>query len=507
MSLPEHVYKALESVVGVEYISNKEYILAGNRSPMPSDFGAYQSPEAILLPGSAEEVQAIVRICNAYGVAYIPYVTGLLQPAYPNRAGTVLIHLKRMNRIVEINEEDRYAVIEPGVRHVQLRPELMRRGLSYTVASVGPGGSVLANFTSTSGDHHNQHGTSRTNRYLLSVEWVTPAGELVQTGSLGADAGWFCPDGPGPSLRGLIKGYSGNAGTMGIITRAAIGLDSYRGGSAMEVTGRSPSYKMRLPKRTNKFFAFKYEDLDSLCRAMIEIGKAEIAFTVLKYFYLPLGLMMTESANAFWALWNSGLLQRETSRPLIVYLSTWSEEEMAYEEKILADIVRETGGTPVDEAIRSWFEDNTDFFIIVSFLQRVLRLGGGWAPIKLSADSVRHIFDVGKAVSEFIGDFTETGKIFDAPHDFQIIPMEYGHMAHIELLFMWDRTDPDAAKNIMEFMRRSSETDISHGYHAEMPGASPAAMARQGTLYSNYHLWASRIKAAFDPNNVSNPMK
>jgi hypothetical protein len=507
MSLPENVYRELEDVVGTEYISDKEYILAGNRSPMPSDFGGYTSPEAILLPGSAEEVQAIVKICNRYGIAYIAYITGLLPPAYPNRPKTILIHLKRMNRIVEVSEEDRYAVIEPGVRHVQLRPELMKRGLSYTVASVGPGGSVLANFTSTSGDHHNQHGTSRTNRYLLGVEWVTPTGELVRTGSLSTDAGWFCPDGPGPSLRGLIKGYSGNAGSMGIITRAAIGLDAYRGGGAMAVRGRSPKYTMRLPEKTNKFFVFKYEDLDALCRAMIEIGKAEIAFTVMKYFYLPLGLKMTESANDFWALWNSGLLQREMSRPLVVYLSAWSEEELAYEEKVLSDIIRETGGEPVDESIRRWFEDNVDFFIIVSFLQRVLRLGGSWAPIKLSADSVRHIFDSGKAVSEFIGEFTETGKIFNAPHDFQIIPMEYGHMAHIELLFMWDRRDPDAAKNVMDFMRRSSETDIQHGYHAEMPGSSPSRMALQGPLYSNYHLWAGRIKETFDPNLVSNPMK
>lgn len=500
MSLPEHVYRELENVVGKENISDKDYILAGNRAAMPSAFGKVPSPEAILLPGSTDEVQAIVRICNRYGIGYIPDVSSLSPNSYPKRPGTVILHLKRMNRIVEINEEDRYAVIEPGVRHVQLRPELMKRGLSYTVASVGPGGSVLANFTSTSGDHHNQHGTSRTNRYVLGVEWVTPTGEIVRTGSLATDSGWFCPDGPGPSLRGLVKGYGGNHGSMGIITRAAIGLDLYRGPDRMPAEGRSPKYVMRLPGERNKVFVFNFPDLDKVCKAMLEIGKAEIGFTVLKYFYLPLALKMTESANDFWQLWNTGLLQREFSRPLVVYLSTWSEEEMAYEEKILADIIRETGGEPVEESISRWFNDNMDFFIIVSFLQRVLRLGGGWAPIKLSADSVRHMFDVGKAVDEFIGEFTGTGKLLNAPHDFQIIPMEYGHMAHIELLFMWDRTDPDAPKNVAEFMRRSSETDRAHGFHAEMP-----ISASQGPLYSNCHIWAGRIKEAFDPMGVSNP--
>lgn len=503
MSLAEHVYKELESIVGTENISDKEYILAGNRGTMPNAFGKVQSPEAILLPGSLEEIQAIVKICNRYAIKYIPDVSSLSPTSYANQPGTIILHLKRMNCIVEINEEDRYAVIEPGVRHVQLRPELMKRGLSYTAASVGPGGSVLANFTSTSGDHHNQHGTSRTNRYILGVEWVTPTGEIVRTGSLSTDSGWFCSDGPGPSLRGMIKGYNGNHGSMGIITRAAIGLDLYRGPNEMPAEGRSPKYVMRLPKECNKVFVFKFPDLDKVCDAMLEIGKAEIGFTVIKYFYLPAALKMTESANDFWQLWNTGLLQKEFSRPLIVYLSTWSEEEMAYEEKILSDIIGETGGEPVEESIVQWFNDNMDFFIIVSFLQRVLRLGGGWAPIKLSADSVRHMFDVGKAVSEFMEDFTETDKILDAPHDFQIIPMEYGHMAHIELLFMWDRNHPDAPKNVAEFMRRSSETDRQHGFHSEMP----IFLLAQGPLYSNCHIWAGQIKEIFDPNNVSNPSR
>lgn len=104
----------------------------------------------------------------------------------------VILNLQRMNRILEINKEDRYAVIEPGVRHVQLKPELMKRGLNYPTASVGPGASVLANFI-TSGDHHMQHGASRVNRYLMAMEWVMPDGEILCVGSLGNGAGMVLP--------------------------------------------------------------------------------------------------------------------------------------------------------------------------------------------------------------------------------------------------------------------------------------------------------------------------
>ena len=178
MALSCDAYRELAAIVGERYISSKQHILAGNRVKTPEIPFEYHSPDAILLPGSTEEVAAIVKVCNKYGISFIPFVSGVLPDAYANREGTVLIHLKRMNRILEINEEDRYAVIEPGVRHVQLYPEVRKRGLSYTAASVGPGGSVLANFTSTSGDHHTQYGTSRANRYLLSVEMVTPEGEI-----------------------------------------------------------------------------------------------------------------------------------------------------------------------------------------------------------------------------------------------------------------------------------------------------------------------------------------
>jgi glycolate oxidase len=506
MSLPKHVYRELESVVGREYMSDREYILAAHRHPMPHTDQRPVSPEAVILPGSTEEVQKIVRICNKYDIKFIPTVSSVMPTAFAGSPRTVILHLKRMNRILEINEKDRYAVIEPGVRHGQLKPELMKRGLSYPVASVGPGASVLANFCCSSGDHHVQHGTSRTNRYLLGVEWVLPTGEVLNVGSLGNHAGWFCPDGPGPSIRGLIKGWGGHWGNFGTYTKAAIGLDTWKGPAVMPTEGHSPSYKVRLPKDRHKVFVFKFPTLDQLSEAMIEIGKAEIGHAVLKYFNATAALMATESANDFWELWNSGLFQKELTRSLHVYLATWSPEELAYEERVLKDIIKETGGDEVDESVRRIYEDNMDFFIVVGFLQRVLRLGGGWAPAKLSGDSISHIFEVGKAIPEFINEFIEKGLILDAPDNWQVIPMEYGHLAHIELLFLFDRSLPNWASIPIEFMQKSAATDIRHGYHASMPPNRESLMEQLGPLYSNFNIWATKIKKAFDPHMVANPL-
>ncbi len=502
MALSEELYAVLEEIVGRENISAEEHILAAHRHLSPQGAVKPPSPAAVVMPGNTEEVQNIVKACNRYGIGYMAQ-TSLFGMAFPGPR-TIILNLRRMNRILEINEADRYAVIEPAVRHVQLKPELLRRGLNYPTASVGPSCSVLANFI-VSGDHHTQHGFSRVSRYIMGIEWVLPDGEVLRVGSLGTGAGWFCADGPGPSLRGLVRGWSGWGANLGVITKIAIGLDAWKGPRELSAEGYSPRYKIRLPHDCHRVHIFKFPDLDSVRDAMLEIGKAEIGMAVLKFFYATEAVMYTESANDFWDLWNSGLYQEELKYALWVYLATWSPEEMEYEERVLQDIVTEMNGKPVHDSILNKYRENPDFFIMVSFLQRVLKLGGGWSPVKLGGDSVRHMFEVAGSIPEFFYDFIEKGEILDAPHNFQIIPMEYGHMAHIELLFFYDRTAPGRRGITAAISQKSFETDLRHGYHAASPSHGKAMMEKYGPLWSNFHLWQNRIKEAFDPAGVSNP--
>ena len=504
MSLSREIYAALEAVVGKENICDKEYILAGNRNRTPEYPFEYHSADAIILPGSTEQVSDIVRICNENNICFVTTVSGASADAFPNRGGTLLIDLKRMDRILEINTEDRYAVIEPGVRHVQLYPELRKLGYSYAAAAVGPGGSVLSNFTSTAGDNHNQYGCSRSNRYLLGMEMVTPEGEILRTGSLQTGSGWFCPDGPGPSIRGLLRGYFGNHGQMGIITRAAIALLPCKGPREFVTEGHSPNHRVCQYSEKSRVYLFNCRDLDAAREAILRMGEVEIASSVTKFFYLTLAVMMTDSANAFWELWPR--IRRELPIPLVVYLAPESAEELAYEEKLLFEIAEEVGCDRAAPDLEDWYRTHMDFFMIAGMLQRVLRLGGGWMPIKLAADSVSHMFEVGKTIPEFIYKYTENGTILDAPDNFQIAPMEYGHFAYIELLFMYDRTNPAVGKGVAEFRQASRDTDIAHNFHAETLGCLNTATELLGPLYLNYHLWLRKLRAAFDPKNLANPI-
>lgn len=92
-------------------------------------------PSAVLMPGSVEEVQEVVRIAGRYRVPLWTNSMGK-NNAYgggaPRLRGSVVLSLRRMNRILEINEELAYAVAEPGVSFFDLCAELRRRGSATT---------------------------------------------------------------------------------------------------------------------------------------------------------------------------------------------------------------------------------------------------------------------------------------------------------------------------------------------------------------------------------------
>ena len=110
--------------------------------------------------------------------------------------GIILLDLRRMNHIIEINEKNMYAVVEPYVISAELQAELMKRGLNFCIKGAGTNCSAMLR-----GHGHMDQTTSGDDRNHLAIEWVTPEGDIVRSGSLGSSDEWFCGDGPGPSLR------------------------------------------------------------------------------------------------------------------------------------------------------------------------------------------------------------------------------------------------------------------------------------------------------------------
>jgi len=269
MALGKDFYKRLEDILGTENVSDdpvitESYSFPIRKKTMPENVTYIPRFEAITLPASTREVQTIVKLCNKYGVQYKASSTGWLycDPVAPN---CIKIDLRRMNRILEINEKGMYAAVEPYVIGAQLQSELMKRGLTCNQCGAGANCSVMPLASHVGLGHMSQSG-SYTERNMLAVEWVTGDGEIVRLGSFGSHGDWFCGDGPGPSLRGIIRGNTTPLAGLGVFTAGAVKIYHWPGPAVFPVEGVSPQYRHpEMPPNFNRVVSSFGDDFWMAC--------------------------------------------------------------------------------------------------------------------------------------------------------------------------------------------------------------------------------------------------
>jgi 4-cresol dehydrogenase (hydroxylating) len=199
----------------------------------PEDVGLYRDayspywgePEervasAAVAPETLEQVQQIVRVANRYRVPLYAISTGR-NLAYggsaPVYSGSVVLDLKRMNRVLEVSERNAYALVEPGVSYFDLYNHITEKGLDVWIDPPDPGwGSVIGNALDGGGgwtaspfrDHFGSH---------CGMEVVLADGEVVRTGmgALPNAKSWQHNRwGYGPWVDGLFR-----QGNMGVVTK------------------------------------------------------------------------------------------------------------------------------------------------------------------------------------------------------------------------------------------------------------------------------------------------
>jgi len=172
-------------------------------------------PELVVLPGSTEDVQTVVRACNRERVPFVARGagTGLSGGATP-LAGGVVVSLARMNRILEIDLASQRIVVEPGVANLDVTRAVAGEGFFYApdpssqqVCTIG--GNVAEN---SGGAHCLKNGF--TAHHVTGATLVLPDGEIVELGGKALDPA-------GPDLLGVVVG---SEGTLGIVTRIMLRL-------------------------------------------------------------------------------------------------------------------------------------------------------------------------------------------------------------------------------------------------------------------------------------------
>src|SRR5439155_21922209 len=208
----DKLIRELRAVVGDEYVLvEKEDVIVYEQ-----DGSIMQAmPEIVVLPGSAEEVAAVVRAAKQANVPIVPRGsgTGLAGGAVPAEGG-VVISLARMNRILELDLRNRLAVVEPGVINQDVTKAVAADGFFYapdpsSQAACSIGGNIANN---SGGPHTLAYGV--TTNHVLGVEVVLDDGQVVWLGGEVQAT-------PGYDLCGV---FVGSEGTMGIATKVAVRL-------------------------------------------------------------------------------------------------------------------------------------------------------------------------------------------------------------------------------------------------------------------------------------------
>jgi 4-cresol dehydrogenase (hydroxylating) len=221
----EKALKAFGKAIGDANVIAAEPELQDYRDPFAfasADANAF-APSAAVKPGSVEEVQAIVKIANELKIPLWVVSRGKnlgYGGAAPCVAGSVTVDLGRMNRILEVNEEFCYAVVEPGVTFFDLYEQIRARKMKMWLSVPALGwGSIIGNALDR-GVGYTPYGEHSQN--ICGMEVVLPNGEVIRTGmgALSRGKTWHMfKHGYGPTVDGLFL-----QSNLGIVTKAGMWL-------------------------------------------------------------------------------------------------------------------------------------------------------------------------------------------------------------------------------------------------------------------------------------------
>jgi FAD/FMN-containing dehydrogenase len=215
------VYDALQKIVGNNYVSNQaeeRYFYGRDPGLMPP-----HEPDYVVMPKTTEEVQEIIKLANREKVPITPKggglaLTGLVIPL----KGGIVMDLKRMDRILEVNEKASYAVVEAGVTHGALKSHLQKYHprLRHSIPDSPAIATIAANAVI-----HGQGRLSQQRGFnsdmVSGLEVVLGTGEICRIGSCAVSSSWFSKGPPLPDLSGLFLGWFGSTG---VITKLGIKL-------------------------------------------------------------------------------------------------------------------------------------------------------------------------------------------------------------------------------------------------------------------------------------------
>ena len=407
----------------------------------------------VVMPETVEQVQGVVKLANKEKIPIIPMGGGLtLSGLVIPLKGGIVMDMKRMNKIIDISSQNRYALIEAGVtsgqllaylnkNHPDLQPPIPDAPPSITIA-----GNALIHGSGYLSQKYGDHGAM-----INGIEVVLPDGEIYKFGSCAISDYWFTR-GPIPDFIGL---FISSFGTMGIVTKLSIKL---------------------FPKPKMRDIVFGLcKDPNVLPELISNITFTDVAEDIL------LGIQDKPD-------WMKGYTF------IIVYITGESEEELNNKTKILKKMYRNGNSRymKVPKQIEQIFLEKPQFAAKAADFRK----GGGFEYVGafIPLQLIPKLIQIGTDISLKHGIVPTLGARL----------IGQGHSAMFFISYSFNRADPKDMENARDALHETNKAVLEVGgipWKAEITGQQ-LIMEK---MDPNYKKLLKAIKNLIDPNGIMNP--
>ena len=476
----------LSEVVGAKNFSDDHSQLLAYASDF--SYAPAGAPNYIVKPANSEEVSAVIKICNENKVPVVPCSSKIhFYGATIPKEGGVILDMSRMNKVLEIDPDNRRARFEAGVTWEKLTTALAKKGFRAIMPLTPPAErSVLTDFM------EREEPTTQVYDYgepLQGMEVVWPTGEIFRVGSASVNG---YPDsmskGSNPMGPGLdfFRFFQAAQGTMGVVTWTNLKIES-------------------IPKIDKVLFA-PLEDLDYGINFLYRILPRRIGQEVLLLNNTDLAAIIANKDN-----WDEDFERLQATLPpwtLILVISGLlrrPEEKIAYEENYLAEVIQ------TDFQNLQLGENIPGFPGLRKKILSVLRnpwpsnvpywknsVMGAWQSLMFHArpnQAPEYIATVEEIAVQYGYPIAEIGMYLQ--------PIEHNRAMRIELTFFYDPEDTAEVATVRALYNDAAKALLADGVLFTRPYGDLAPIVYEKA--AGYAAALKRLKKVFDPNNIMNP--
>ncbi|HDI79216.1 MAG TPA: FAD-binding protein [Desulfobacteraceae bacterium] len=414
-------------------------------------------PDAVVVPEDAHQISEILRIANSEGISVVPRGAGTnISGCAVARKGGIILAFHRMNKIIEIDRENRCAVVEPGVINAELQKMVEGFGLMYPpdpasmfVSTLG--GNVALN---AGGPRGVKYGVTKD--YLMGLELVLPNGKVIMCG------GKTFKNVSGYDLKSLI---CGSEGTLGIITKIILKL-------------------IPLPHSRATLQAI-YDDVEKASKTVSSIIAERI---------VPVTLELMDRV-VLQQIQGYGGAQFPVGADALLLIEVDGEGELVktQAEKIKKFCLK-MGAMEVEKAedrdgIERLWQARRTAFAAVARLRPNIIVEDATVPVAHIPQMVNKIKEISKKYLLKIGVLAHAGD------------------GNLHPLIMTDIRDKEEMRRVEDAMNELFDETISLG--GTLTGEHGIGISKKGFIYKEFkeeHIELMRgIKRVFDPKNILNP--